>query len=155
MNRLILSAGARVYSATSNPKLTDPLFYDIFLSVTNADGSVTDGLLDFSCAQLAPGEEGDIAYRRIEITVDPDFPVATGFHRLTFPQPLGQIPKTFAVTVSQVVAGPPVGRPPKPHFTVSAQGLIVVSVTPEPGFYGRDIAPPQNGQFFLGCVKTN
>jgi len=161
MKRLILSAGARVYSKYDIPTLRDVLYYDILVSVSNEDGTATEAVLIFKCAYLAVGEENAPAFVPLgNVQTDAGFENAQGFHRLTFPQPGAGgagavIPKIFAITASQVIPEATTGRPPVPVFQTVAQGRTVVGLTPEPGYYGMDGLPPSNAQFFLGCVKTN
>jgi hypothetical protein len=76
---------------------------------------------------------------------------ANGFYRLLFSQQdfasPGRIPKVFGVQVKIIAASI---RPPHPLPVALAQGRTGCGVTGEPGYYGVDVVPQPNAQFFLG-----
>jgi hypothetical protein len=164
MQNLTLSAGARVYAQSSNGKITDPLSWDVLVAVSNGDGTpvtLDEGPLEFAVFVLNAGELGHNAVIPVTTQVDTEG-AAYGFYHLVFSQQEIQnpeneilIPKIIAVQATffhNVVEGnPPRIIPSRPI----AQGRTVCGVTGEPGYYGLDIVPSANAQFFLGCVKNN
>jgi len=163
MQNLTLSAGARVYAQSSNGKITDPLSWDVLVAVSNGDGTpvtLDEGPIEFVVLVLNAGELGQNAVIPVTTQVDNEG-AAYGFYHLVFSQQEIQnpeneilIPKIIAVQATlfhQVVEG----HPPKITRTVQGQGRTVCGVTGEPGYYGLDIVPSANAQFFLGCVKNN
>lgn len=167
MQNLTLSAGARVYAQSSNGKITDPLSWDVLVAVSNGDGTpVTpnDGPLEFVVLVLNAGEFGHNAVIPVTTQVD-NQGAPNGFYHLIFSQQQIQIagmenliliPKVIAVQATlfhnNVVEGDPPRILPSPPI---AQGRTVCGVTGEPGYYGLDIVPAANAQFFFGCVKNN
>jgi hypothetical protein len=166
MQRLVLSAGARVYSENANGKITDSLFWDLLVAVSNEDGTpvtlpLQQQMLEFTVFALIAGEDGAETVIRVPTQVEYPESSSYGFYHLSFAQqnfPQGGvnlIPKVIGVQAS-IVPVLEVGRNPK-HVPIEpfAQGRTVCGVTGEPGYYGLDIVPPANAQFFFGCVKNN
>jgi hypothetical protein len=158
MQRLILSAGARVISGSDPGKITDPLFWELLVAVSNEDGTpvvspLQHGVLEFTVFALIAGV-GSNDESLVVVPTGGDYSGpsgANGFYHLLFSQKdfeaVKRIPKVFGVQASIV---PTSIKPPHPLPVAFAQGRTVCGVTGEPGYYGVDVVPPPNAQFFFG-----